>query len=165
MYCNRQELLTLPDHPSSFQIHREFVLFMCVCDFFVLYRLVVVGLFLCFPGPRLLFVDNPFGCKRLFVPHSKSYNGTFLLGRIMINIPLGTNITIKVPMDIIFHNLLLDLILWWNLYSVIRIFFFLLISTGNHLIGKCIKNIVDIFGFIQIQRFLRSIFLCSANQS
>jgi hypothetical protein len=30
----------------------------------------------------------------------------------MINIPLGTNITTKVPMDIIFHNLLLDLILW-----------------------------------------------------
>jgi hypothetical protein len=40
---------------------------------------------------RLLFVDNPFGCKRLFVPHNKCSNGTFLLGRIMINIPLGTN--------------------------------------------------------------------------
>ena len=32
MYCNRQELPTLPDHPSSLQIIREFVLFMCVCD-------------------------------------------------------------------------------------------------------------------------------------
>jgi hypothetical protein len=33
MYCNRQELLALPDHMSSLQIHREFVLFMCICDF------------------------------------------------------------------------------------------------------------------------------------
>ena len=33
MYCNRQELLTLPDHPSSLRIIRDFVLFMCVCDF------------------------------------------------------------------------------------------------------------------------------------
>lgn len=55
--------------------------------------------------PRLLFINNPFGCKRLFVPHNKSSNGTFLLGCIMINIPLGTNITIKVPVDIIFHNM------------------------------------------------------------
>jgi hypothetical protein len=32
------------------------------------------------------------------VPHiNKRSNGTFLLDRIMINIPLGTNITIKVP--------------------------------------------------------------------
>jgi hypothetical protein len=28
------------------------------------------------------------------------------------------------------------------------------------LIGKCIKNIVDIFGFIQMQRFFLSTFFC-----
>ena len=56
-------------------------------------------------SPRLLFVDNPFVCKRLFFHHDKSSNGTFLIDRIMINIPLGTNITIKVPVDIIFHNI------------------------------------------------------------
>jgi hypothetical protein len=68
------------------------------------YRLVVFGLFLCFPGPRLLFVVNPFGCKRLFVPHiNKRSNGTFLLDRIMINIPLGTNITIKESLPIAIH--------------------------------------------------------------
>ena len=108
MYCNRQKLLTLPYHPSSLQIHREFVLFMYVCDFFFAisvgccWFISVVWFVFC---PRLLFVDIPFGCKRLFFPHNKSFNGTFLLGRIMINIPLGTNITIKVPVDIIFHNI------------------------------------------------------------
>jgi hypothetical protein len=81
---------------------------MYVCDFvFAIsvgccWFISVVWFVFC---PRLLFVDIPFGCKRLFFPHSKSFNGTFLLGRIMINIPLGTNITIKVPVDIIFHNI------------------------------------------------------------
>ena len=43
----------------------------------------------------LLFIDNPFGCKRLFVPHNNSFNGTLLLSRIMINIHLRTNIIVE----------------------------------------------------------------------
>jgi len=169
------------------RVHFRFIGSSCCSCAFVIFCVISVGccwfvsvlpwFVFC---PRLLFVDNPFGCKRLFVSHNKSSNGTFLLGCIMINIPLGKNITIKVPVDIIFHN-----ISFFGSYIMVELIFrhtvFLfpsdgLISTGNHLafligtkvatlIGKCIKNIVDIFGFIQIQRFLRSIVLCSANQS
>ena len=53
----------------------------------------------------MIFCVISVGCCCLFVPHNKGYNGTFLLDRIMINIPLGANITIKVPVDIIFHNI------------------------------------------------------------
>jgi hypothetical protein len=32
VYCNRHEQLPIPEHPSSLRIHREFVLFMCICN-------------------------------------------------------------------------------------------------------------------------------------
>ena len=82
----------------SFALHRIWILSVGCCWFVS----VLPWFVFC---PRLLFVDNPFVCKRLFFHHSKSSNGTFLIGRIMINIPLGTNITTKVPVDILFHNI------------------------------------------------------------
>ena len=106
---------------------------MCVCEFFVLYRLVVVGLFLCFPGPRLLFVVNPFGCKRLFIPHiNKSSNGTFLWDRIMINIPLGTNITIKVPSYGFSFSFWSQLATIWHFWSA---------STLQHLLVNVLRTL------------------------
>ena len=34
VYCNRHEQLPIPEQLSSLPIHREFVLFMCICNFF-----------------------------------------------------------------------------------------------------------------------------------
>jgi hypothetical protein len=93
------------------RVHFRFIGSSCCSCAFVIFCVISVGCcWVCFCASLVCIlssaiVDNPFGCKRLFVPHNKSSNGTFLLGRIMINIPLGTNITIKVPVDIIFHNI------------------------------------------------------------